>query len=333
MPDEERCRMKDEIRELTVGVVGLGVMGQNHLRVLSLLKGVSLVWAYDISEERCRSAANLYDVEVPTDLVDVPYVDCIIVCTPSSQHLMTLNLLVSKARAFLIEKPGSSSYEESKSLLSLADLSGLFVRIGYIERFNPAIQELGLVVEGLDVISTSFQRTNKLSQRITDVDVVTDLMVHDIDLAIHLNGPVEAVAAHGVCTIDMIEYAFALLTHVNGRHSQILASRLTEKKQREVSVTSRGAYIECDLLKRELVVHRQSETQLLDKRYSVIATREQVEVKAEEPLLAELRSFFGEVRAGSVTESKSAGSSLAESVEVFRIADEIRSQILSASRK
>ena len=142
------------------------------------------------------------------------------------------------------------------------------------------------------VISIDFTRTNKLSSRITDVDVVTDLMIHDIDLALFLNGPVRSVAAHGVAQGQMIDFASALLTHENGRFSRIQASRITEKKIRTIQATCVDMYVDCELVRKELLIHRQSETQQQDGGpYTISAVEQTIEVRQQEALLTELQTF------------------------------------------
>jgi predicted dehydrogenase len=119
-----------------------------------------------------------------------------------------------------------------------------------------------------------------------------DLMIHDIDLALYLNGPVEAVSAQGVERDGLIEFASAQLTHANGCFSRLQSSRITEKKIRLVQATCEDRFVDCDLLRKEIVIHRQSVTQQTGSNaYSIASQQEAVAVGQQEALLSELQAF------------------------------------------
>lgn len=136
-----------------------------------------------------------------------------------------------------------------------------------------------------------FTRTNKISSRITDVDVVLDLMIHDIDLALSLNGDIQHVYAYGCYQNDMIEFARAVMTHKNGVFSTITASRITEKRMRQISVTCDNMYVDCNLLSKEVFVNKQSLEQYLEN-VSIVSKTETIDVKPREALLLELIDFI-----------------------------------------
>jgi predicted dehydrogenase len=130
-----------------------------------------------------------------------------------------------------------------------------------------------------------------VSSRITDVDVVTDLMIHDIDLALYLNGPVDNVHAYGTLDNGHISYTTAILSHQNGRFSKLTASRITEKRIRQINVTCRDMFIDCDLLKKELLVTKQT----VDQSYRGVflsSVEETIEVSNQEALLSEDMTFI-----------------------------------------
>ena len=105
-------------------------------------------------------------------------------------------------------------------MLNLSEKNNLNIQVGFIERYNPAIKQLKKILDqSRKVVSIDFTRTNKISKRITDVDVIIDLMIHDIDLALYLNGPIQSVSAHGFVEDKMIDYASVLLTHTNKNFS------------------------------------------------------------------------------------------------------------------
>ena len=220
-------------------------------------------------------------------------VDAAVICTPTVTHGDYIRRAARHVKKIFVEKPMADSLEEAQALSAFAATHGLGIQVGFIERFNPAVQQLKSVLDkSAQVISIDFTRTNKLSARITDVDVVTDLMIHDIDLALYLNGPVSSVSAHGVAQGQMIDFASALLTHQNGRFSRIQASRITEKKIRTIQATCIDMYVDCELVRKELLINRQSEIQQQDGGpYTISAIEQTIEVRQQEALLTELQAF------------------------------------------
>jgi predicted dehydrogenase len=141
----------------------------------------------------------------------------------------------------------------------------------------------------------------KILSIISDVVVVTDLRIPDIALALYLNGPVHSVSAHGVSHGQMIDFASALLTHENGRFSRIKASRITEKKNRTIQATCIDMNFDCELVRKELLIHRQSEIQQQDDGpFTISAVEQTVEVRQQEALLTELQSFVAFCRSQDV---------------------------------
>jgi predicted dehydrogenase len=281
-------------QSIKIGLVGLGKMGQNHLRVLSLLKSVELVFVYDLNTNLAEQLGETYGVQTHADLDRLlPQVDAVVICTPTVTHGDYIRKGAGHVKNIFVEKPIADSLEEAQALYVFAVEHGLKLQVGFIERFNPAVQQLKIVLDkSAQVISIDFTRTNKLSARITDVDVVTDLMIHDIDLALYLNGPVRSVSAHGVAQGQMIDFASALLTHENGRFSRIQASRITEKKIRTIQATCADMYIDCELVRKELLINRQSEIQQADGGpYTISAIEQTIEVRQQEALLTEMQTF------------------------------------------
>jgi predicted dehydrogenase len=285
--------MQDKI--LKVGLLGLGNMGRNHLRVLSMLKGFELAFVADANAERAAKAGlahGIPGVADPTPLL--PDVDAVVICTPTVTHADYIRLAAAHVPNIFVEKPLAATLQEAQDIAVFAREQGLNVQVGFIERFNPAVQALKTVLERTQrVISVDFTRANKVSARITDVDVVTDLMIHDIDLALYLNGPARSVAAHGFAHGRMIDFASALITHQNGQFSRIQASRVTDKKIRQIEVTCVDMFIDCDLLRKEILINRQAEAEESESLpYVISAIQEAVTVPPQEALLTELQAFM-----------------------------------------
>lgn len=279
---------------LRLGLIGLGNMGQNHLRVLSLLKGVEIAFVHDANPAQQTKLAAMYNVTT-VDEVDAAMagLDAVVIAAPTSTHAEWIERAARHVRNIFVEKPLAGTLAEAERLAAFARERGLRIQVGFIERFNPAVQVLERVLaKSARVISVDFTRTNKLSARITDVDVITDLMIHDIDLALFINGPVKAVSAHGAGEGSMVDFASALLTHESGCFSRIQASRITEKKMRTIQATCRDMFVDCDLLRKEVQISRQSEVRLSEgEPYVISALAESVEVRPQEALLSELQAF------------------------------------------
>jgi len=287
--------MQPNKSKLHVGLIGLGQMGRNHLRVLSLLKDVEVQFIYDLSLVHLNEISQLYKVQTIKDLSGGwPNVDAVIICSPTSTHSNMLRIAAEHTKNIFVEKPLSHSLESTQMDVEFIKKNNLNVQVGFIERFNPAVQQLKFVLNQSErVVNVDFTRTNRLSARIKDVDVVTDLMIHDIDLAIHLNGPVKMVTAQGMLEDNMVELASAHLVHESGSFSRIHSSRITERKIRKIEVTCNDCFVDCDLLRKEILIHRQSSDVQADENdnYSITAIEQTVEVKPQEPLLNELQSF------------------------------------------
>ncbi len=277
-----------------LGLVGLGNMGQNHLRVLSLLRGVEVAFVHDADPAKQTKLSTMYGLPAAADVdAAMAKVDAVVIATPTSTHAEWVERAARHVRNIFVEKPLAGTLAEAEHLAALASKRDLRLQVGFIERFNPAVQVLKRVLGNSErVISVDFTRTNKLSARITDVDVITDLMIHDVDLAMLINGPVKAISAHGTSDGEMIDFASVQFVHESGSLSRIQASRVTEKKMRLIQATCRGMFVNCDLLRKEVSISRQSELRLLEgEPYVISALAESIEVRPQEALLSELQAF------------------------------------------
>lgn len=288
-----------EVEPVRIGLIGLGRMGQNHLRVLSLLAAARLCWVHDFDQahgERVAAEAGVPHVTDVTAALDE--VEAVVIASPTTTHDQFIRLAATKVRNIFVEKPVTERLASSQAIRELVRAEGLHMQVGLIERFNPAVVQMKQLLDASQqVVSVDFVRTNKISARITDVDVVTDLMIHDIDLALHLNGPVVAVSAHGVAEGPMIDYAAALLTHANGRFSRIQASRITDKKMCSIQATCKDMFVDCELLRKEITISRHTGVeQRPGEPYRITQTEEAIEVQPREALQLELQTFLAACR-------------------------------------
>lgn len=313
---------------LKVAILGIGNMGRNHLRILSMLKNVEVTNIFDFNEAELKKLSEQYQVPYTTNADEaISGTDAVVIVTPTSTHFEYFKLCAGKVKNVFIEKPLAQTLKEALEIKALAEKHDMYVQCGFIERFNPVVVELQRVLKSDEVINADFSRTNRLSSRITDVDVVLDLMIHDIDLALYLNGPVKSVLAYGKKENNLVAFASALIQHENGALSRVLASRMTEKKQRKIQVTTDKSYVDAELLRKELIVHKQSAvTQESGQPYVVSSLEQQIEVKPQEALLVEHQAFIaacnGEVSTNLPT--------IESGVESLRISELILEQINNA---
>ncbi|WP_303852212.1 Gfo/Idh/MocA family protein [Seleniivibrio woodruffii] len=309
--------------KIKIGLLGIGRMGQNHLRNIMLLKDAELVFIYDVDKDACAKLSAQYGVKVSEDLdADMKTVDGVVIVTPTFTHFDYIKRAAACVKNIFVEKPLTDSAETAKEVVRLAEEKGLNIQVGFIERYNPAVATLKAVMQNSEsVICAEFNRSNKVaSGRITDVDVVIDLMIHDIDLALGLNGNAARVTAHGHRKNGIIEYARALATHENGRVSDITSSRITEKRIRQINVACEDMFIDCNLLNKEVKVHRPAGQ---DMPGAVLTAKDEaVEVKLYDALQAELSDFVKLCR-GEKTQASDVYAGLAS----LEIAEEIRKQI------
>lgn len=298
-----RRRSDEPVR---VGVVGVGGMGVNHARVYHSLKGAELVAVVDSDERRRREAEERFGCtafEQPEHLVGL--VDAASVAVPSVLHAEVGSILLAAGIHCLVEKPMATSEAEAAALLDAARSGGARLLVGHIERFNPAVRQLGEILEGdHELLALSTQRMSAVSSRITDVDVVTDLMVHDLDIVLDLVGePVVDVTARGAMRRDVgDDFVTALLTFASGTLATLTASRVTQNRVRQLEVTTDSRFFTVDYSNQELLIYRQGRIGAIDgsiedgSRYVLDVGTERVFVRRIEPLSAELAHFVDVAR-------------------------------------
>lgn len=290
---------------LRVAVVGAGMMGQNHLRIYSMLSGVELIAVVDIDELRARESAIRYGCLAFTAIEElIGKVDAVTISVPSSLHADIGEFFLNHGIHCLIEKPMAVTEAECQRLIEAANKSGAILLVGHIEHFNPAVQQLArILAEGHRIYAVDVHRMSGNNRRITDVDVIMDLMIHDLEIVISLiNQPVVELTAQAVCESQGsgIDYVSALLLFSGGAIANLTASRITQNKVRRLSITSDIGYITLDYSAQELLICRQTEesTLLNSEGYVFDQAIERVLVRPTEPLIAEIQNFIASIRSG-----------------------------------
>ncbi len=315
-------------KKLRLGIIGLGKMGKNHLNILSFLNSVEVVFVSDIDIKKNKNK-KFFFTKTPFSLLKK--VDAVIVATPTSTHFDLIKRIGKEVKNIFIEKPLSEDFSKVKEIINFVKKNKINLRVGFIERFNQAVETLFKIINKNEkIISFDFTRTNPLSPRIKDVDVVMDLMVHDVDLAILFNGNVKLVKSFGFKKFGKIAYVSAILQHNNGVFSRILTSRITQKKIRQVNITTENKYIECDLLRKEIYINKNAKVKVYgEKKFSHKSYREVIETGHQEALLRELQAFINSCR--GINDLFLANHM--HSYEVMRVCEKIQKEIRLAVKK
>jgi len=291
------------MKVVRIGVIGTGLMGERHCRVYANLPRVDLVGITDLNEARGQEVAARYEKTYYRDYGQLlPRLDAVTIATPTDSHFDLAKACLEQGLHVMVEKPITETIEQAQQLIQMAEERGLVLQVGHIERFNPAFLELKNVTEAMHLIGVTMRRLSPFDLSNTDVDVIRDLMIHDLDLAVDLVGSsIEGLSAWGRSTSTAgIDHAVANLSFRDGPVVTLFASRVTEQKVRAVEVIAEGAYIEADLLNKSVLVHRRTFPQYLDNhnitKYRQESIIERIHVPMFEPLMLELRHFVDCVR-------------------------------------
>jgi len=242
---------------LNVGVVGLGHLGSLHAKMLSTAEGAALAGVFDSNADRCAEIAGLYGARACASLDELlGMVDAVSIATPTSNHFDTAALAIGAGKHVFLEKPITETVQQARDLNAMAAEHGVIIQVGHIERFNPAI----VALDTLD-IAPLFVESHRLAQfnpRGTDVAVVLDLMIHDIDIILALvKSEVTSIDASGLAVVsDTADIANARLKFANGCVANITASRISQNRMRKMRLFQRSAYISIDFLQGQSEVFR-----------------------------------------------------------------------------
>ena len=277
---------------MDVGVIGVGAMGRNHVRVYSELKGVDTVYVYDPIPENAARASEFASICGSVEEM-LKKVEAVSICVPTRYHFETARKVIQAGINCLIEKPITLTVEEGVRLLKIIEDSKLVVGVGHIERFNPIVSEMAKIANKPAYVS--IKRHNPTSSRITDASVVEDLMIHDIDVAFNvLFKGEENFHIHSAGSANFCEALAVFPQSVLA----ISASRLSSKKFRTFYVESEDFTAEGDFMTQEVYIYRKpGKYGVENERYLQENIIEKVLVNKVEPLKVELKAFLDCVKA------------------------------------
>jgi predicted dehydrogenase len=277
---------------LAAGVVGVGSMGRNHARIYAELQSVDLVGVADVDAERARSVADEHaTAALPREeLLDAA--DVVSVVVPTQYHYDVVSECLDAGVDVLVEKPFVQDPERGRELIRRARDADAVLQVGHVERFNPAAQTMLDLRQDLDIEAVTARRLGPPLDRDIDDSVVSDLMIHDLDIVTTLLDDVSSVA---VASASDGQYATATLRFESGVVARLTASRVTQQRVRELDVTAADRHVTVDYLTQDVEIHRQSFPQFVtddhDLRYRHEGVIERPLVESTEPLKAELASF------------------------------------------
>jgi predicted dehydrogenase len=282
------------LSRLRVAVVGVGYLGRFHALIHSKLPEVELVGVLDTDPARAAAVAAEAGTRVIPDLnALLGQVDAVSIVVPTSLHLEVARPFLTRGIHVLLEKPIAASVAEGAELVALAERGGALLQIGHLERFNAGVMALAERIEQPRYLEA--QRLGGFVERATDVDVVTELMIHDIDiiLALVASDLTEVRAVGTPVLTEHVDIASARLEFANGTVANVVASRVSDKKVRRIRVFQPRAYLSLDFVDQRLEVA--TPAQVAGEARARIQ-RETIALETIKPLDAEIAAFVAAVR-------------------------------------
>jgi len=280
----------DKVR---IGIIGVGYLGTQHARILSYLEQAELKGVADIDFKKAIQIGNRHGVpyyQRYEEMLDE--IDAAIVSTPTSEHFSIAMHLLQEGKHVLVEKPITETIEQGEKLVATAKEKGLILQVGHLERFNPAVEAVENIIGEPRFIEV--QRLGSFSARSLDIDVVLDLMIHDLDIILALiRDEVKTVRSSGIYVLsEKIDIANARIEFESGCVANLTASRVHQGKVRKLRIFEPTVYYSVDYIDQEVKVFP------LNGRQTDIKT---LRIQKEEPLKKELQNFLTCIQNGTLT--------------------------------
>ena len=282
------------MRTVNVGVIGVGAMGENHVRVYHKMEEANLIAVSDVSERALKKIEKKYGAKGYTDyceLLENPDIEVVSVCVPTTFHHAVVMEAIRHKKHILVEKPIAFTLTEAEEMIAAAKEAGVILATGHVERFNPAVQKAKeLIDDGVigDIVSAFAKRVGPLPPRIKDVGVSIDLAIHDLDIMNYLFDE-EITQVYGTMNSsfddsEFEDHAEIMVSFDNESTGIIEVNWLTPYKRRELELTGTAGIISVDYIQQSIEV------------YGKFA--QDIEIIHEEPLKGELNSFLHSVVEG-----------------------------------
>lgn len=277
--------------EITAAVVGTGHLGRHHVRILAGMEGVRCLGAFDTDRERLAGITAEHGVPALGSMEAAGEADAVVVATPTVSHRAVAGALLAAGCHVLVEKPIAASVAEADELVALAEEHQRVLSVGHVEFHNPAVQAALALAEDVRYLET--QRLSPFTARSIDVDVILDLMIHDLQITLAVAGEAPAeIRAVGVPVLtDKVDLCHAWVEFPGGLVANLTASRVSAERIRKLRLFARDAYFSIDYAEQSV-----SSAELVRTVEGVTISPRTVEVVKEEPLRAELEAFIGACR-------------------------------------
>lgn len=248
--------------KVNISLIGVGRMGQFHLNVINQINQINLAGIYDANEDHLNELSQKYNINKFNSIDEaIDNADAVIIASPTIYHFEIAKKAVEKGKHVLVEKPMTETYEQALELEALVKQKNVILQVGHVERFNGAVQELHHIIEKPYLIEA--RRLAPFTPRITDVGVVFDIMIHDLDIVTSLvKKPIVRFSASGKrIRTNNEDIASALLEFEDKTIATISASRVTQEKIRTLAISTEEAYFILDYATQDITIHRQATSQ------------------------------------------------------------------------
>jgi predicted dehydrogenase len=300
------------MEKIKAGVIGVGHLGRHHARVYSQIPEAQLIGIHDTDSEKAQRIAKEFDTRYFENLSDlVERIDAVSLVVPTTFHYSLACDILGRGKNLLVEKPIAETVKQAEELVSLAGAKNVILQVGHIERFNPAFK----AIENLK-LEPKFIESHRLAQfnpRGTDVAVVLDLMIHDLDLILSLvKSEVKTIEAAAIPVIsDSEDIANARLTFENGCVANITSSRISARPLRKMRLFEKNSYISLDFIQRSVEIYKLVDADFVPKeereKKTVVGNipsgevgktiiYEKPEIENEDMLTLEIKSFLDAVK-------------------------------------
>ncbi|CAB4242697.1 Oxidoreductase [Methylacidimicrobium sp. AP8] len=276
------------MQPIEIGVVGVGHIGRHHARICADLPQARLAGVFDIDAQRCREVAERYRTEA-FDSLEALAARCqaVTIATPTGTHFSVAAACLESGCHVLVEKPIADRVEHARELVRMAGEKGLLLQVGHVERFNPAFRAMEPLLRAPRFIEA--HRLCPYPGRNTEIGVVFDLMIHDLEIVLHLvPGPVVSIDAVGVAVLSATEdIANARIRFGGGAVANLTCSRISPEKMRKIRIFQEDAYLSLNYGEQCGEIYRKRDGRI---------ERQPIPVEKDEPLRLQLRSFLECVR-------------------------------------
>lgn len=302
------------MEQIKVGIIGVGYLGMQHARIASYLEEADLRAVADIEFKKAFEIGNRHGVRYYQDFIEMlDDIDAGIVAASTAAHYDVAKVLLERGKHVLVEKPITETVAQGEELIDIARKNGLILQVGHLERFNPAVEAVEEIISEPKFIEV--QRLGSFSARSLDVDVVLDLMVHDLDIIMALiKDEVSVIRSSGIRVVsDKVDIANARLEFKGGCVATLTASRVHQGKVRKLRIFEPTSYYAIDYIDQEVKIFPLSGRQTDIKN---------IKIRKEEPLKKEIQNFLT-----CIAESRPGKVSGDEGLRALRLAHDVLREI------